>query len=288
MMGKNIISVLNGGLLAAGMLLMGACEKVVHIDLNSAGKKYVIEAVVAKKQLTGNNYKDTAYVRVSQTKDYDDANGFVGVAGATVTISDNGGPAQSLTETATGNFNSTGIVCEIGHTYTLTVNIGGETFTATSTVPQPVPFTSLGQDRQDFGGESRVVAVINFTDPVGKGNNYRFIQYRKINSGTPTGYVAAQPIFVLNDDLSDGLKIEQHLNPYSSNRDSDILKSGDSLKVEMLCLDAGVYKYWLGLSLGATGDGLGGIPGNPVSNIKGGALGYFSAHTIQSRARKVN
>jgi hypothetical protein len=52
----------------------------------------------------------------------------------------------------------------------------------------------------------------------------------------------------------------------------------------MLCLDEAIYKYWYSLRSGG-GDGTGSTaaPANPLTNIKGGALGYFSAHTINRK-----
>ena len=49
-------------------------------------------------------------------------------------------------------------------------------------------------------------------------------------------------------------------------------------------IDPVVYKYWFSLSQNATGETQSASPANPVSNIKGGALGYFSAHTISTKS----
>jgi len=55
----------------------------------------------------------------------------------------------------------------------------------------------------------------------------------------------------------------------------------------MLNIDYPVYKYFFSLENSATGENQSATPANPVSNIKGGALGYFSVQTIQSREIKV-
>lgn len=51
----------------------------------------------------------------------------------------------------------------------------------------------------------------------------------------------------------------------------------------MLCISPEVYKYWYSLNAGATGGNNAASPANPVSNISGGALGYFSAQTAQTK-----
>jgi hypothetical protein len=56
----------------------------------------------------------------------------------------------------------------------------------------------------------------------------------------------------------------------------------------MICNDAAVYTFWYSLSSGATGANESASPANPVSNISGGAVGYFSAQTIQRKTILVN
>jgi hypothetical protein len=54
----------------------------------------------------------------------------------------------------------------------------------------------------------------------------------------------------------------------------------------MYCIDKNVYNYFFSL-LQVTGNNGGfqsASPDNPITNISGGALGYFSAHTV-SRVR---
>ncbi|MBW7892063.1 MAG: DUF4249 family protein, partial [Chitinophagaceae bacterium] len=64
--------------------------------------------------------------------------------------------------------------------------------------------------------------------------------------------------------------------------DEKNIKSGDLVKVEMQSISSTVYDYWYSLIQGASGNSSSASPANPISNIEGGALGYFSAHQIQS------
>ena len=52
------------------------------------------------------------------------------------------------------------------------------------------------------------------------------------------------------------------------NMDGD-LKAGDVVRVDMLCIDENVYKYWYSLDQAATGNSSV-TPANPVSNLSGG------------------
>jgi hypothetical protein len=51
----------------------------------------------------------------------------------------------------------------------------------------------------------------------------------------------------------------------------------------MLCIDNNVFEYFKQLSGLDPTNGQPTAPTNPISNISGGALGYFSAHTTQKK-----
>jgi hypothetical protein len=55
----------------------------------------------------------------------------------------------------------------------------------------------------------------------------------------------------------------------------------------MQCIAPAVFKYLYSLDQGASGGNNSASPANPVTNIEGGALGYFSVHTIESKTMVV-
>lgn len=244
---------------------LASCEKILDLDLKDVEAQYVIEGNVS------NRSADPAEVKFSKTKNFTEDNGFIGVSGATVSIKVNNGTAYNLTETATGVYRSTSFTGMPGNTYTLNVSIEGKNFTSTSTMPfQIVPLDTLSVEDIVFAGSTLKTAKPSFLDPVGLGNSYRFIQYNN--------NVQVKKIFVQNDELSDGLRLPFPLFDEDTN-----LKSRDSVRLEMLCVDKYIYKYWFSVQESASGEGQS-TPTNPVTNISGGALGYFSAHTISSKA----
>lgn len=254
-------------LFALFVFIFSSCQKVIHIDLNSSDKKYVIEGVVT-------NQAGTAGVLISQTKNFDESNDFVGVAGATVTIADSIGNSTLLTETSPGAYQSASLTGTIGMRYSLSVNINGQQFSATSTMPRQVNMDTLYLIKDDLFGGSRMVLNLKFKDPSGKGDSYRFVQY--VNN------VKEKTLFIWNDDYSDG-NINEVTLRYPDDDNSKKINSGDSLRVDMLCIDPRVYQYWFSLALSGTGSNQSASPANPETNIIGGALGYFSAHTLQTR-----
>jgi hypothetical protein len=272
--------------LAVVLLTLGSCRKVINLDLRDAEKQYVIEANVVKRFLYTVPYatsgaqvlSDSVWVRVSQTKNFNESNAFNGISGAEITISDNGGAPVTLTESATkGLYLTKNINAAIGHTYALTVKVDGQTFTSTATMRDSVIFLKMYQEDVDIFSNKKSVVDVEFTDPPGKGDAYRFVQYRN--------GVQSSPIFVQNDDLTDGRNVVSQLISYGNSDDDDEdLQKGDNVVVEMQCITQPVYKFWFTLNVGATGSGQNATPANPTGNIQGGALGYFSAHTSQFKS----
>ena len=86
----------------------------------------------------------------------------------------------------------------------------------------------------------------------------------------------------MNDEYSDGRVINTFL-AFFDNSDNQRLDTGDTVMVEMQGIDPSVYKFFLSLSQSSTGGNESVAPGNPVSNIKGGAIGYFNAYVKQRK-----
>ena len=250
-----------------------SCQKVIHLDLNKANKQYVIEANITDQP-------GTAEILLSQTKNFDDNNDFVGVSGATVTVQQEGGALTTFSETTSGHYEAPNLVGSSGKTYDLNVNVAGKTFTASSTMPAKVNLDTIYVTDENLFTETRKIVNVEFHDPPGRGNNYRFIQY--VNG------LKEKQLFVQNDDYTDGrLNISKLYYFADNNSDSTIIHSADSVRIDMLCIDPAVYKYWYSLSQNTNGDNNNTTPANPVTNIQGGALGYFSAQTLQIRTMKV-
>ena len=247
-----------------------SCEKVIDLNLNSTSKKYVIEGNIT-------DAPGTCAVKITQTKDFNENNDFPGVSGAVVTISDNGGTPVTLTESTAGLYQTTTINGTTGHTYTMTVTVNGQTFTASSTMPVFVPFDSIFVENSAFGGNRKVASVV-YTDPVGLGNGYHFIEYKN--------GVQESTVFARDDEFSDGRKVTAELLTFGGSDDDDDKKkinTGDTVRVVMECIDPAMYKYWHSIDA-ASGDSNSATPANPVTNITGGSLGYFSAHTVSERS----
>lgn len=253
---KKYIILLSASLVA----LLSACTKVIDIDLNSKDPHIVIEANIT-------DAPGPYTVAISQTVNFSETNSFPPVTGAVVTVSDDAGNTEVLVESFPGNYQGTIIQGVPGRTYYLSVVSKGKTYTSESKMPLPVQFdTLLLVPNTAFGPAYYIIPL--FTDPVGTGNRYRCIE--TINTKR------IKDFFLFEDQLTDGLLNGQPILNFE-----DSLATGDSVSVELQCIDKPNYLYFF--SLLQTASGQSGAPANPVSNISNEALGYFSAHTSRRK-----
>ena len=108
-------------------------------------------------------------------------------------------------------------------------------------------------------------AVPVYTDPVALGDYYHFDMVRNDT--------LVSNVYVRSDALINGQVINQPLNG------GDLI-AGDSVTLSLECIDSAMYQYYF--TLEQTENQNSGTPSNPLSNITGGALGYFSAHTVSA------
>ncbi len=263
MVRKNRIYIVITGL----AMLVTSCQKVINIDLNSASPAMVIIGNV-------NDQPGPYTVTLSQTINFSQPNTFPPISNAFVSIADNEGNTDTLVQTIAGTYHTTKIIGTPGRTYYLTVVANGKTYTSSSTMPQPVTFDTL--EIQALANpfktsDTNRFPEAGFQDPGNSSNYYRFIETRNDT--------LLSKIFTIDDEYSRGRYINYRL------RQDTLLAIGDSVKLEMQCIDEGTYNY---LSTFNEASGSTNVtPSNPVSNISNNALGYFSAHTSRFKAIKV-
>jgi hypothetical protein len=237
-----------------------SCERVIELDLRSAPTQYVIE---------GQIIADSAFaqVKVTTTKDFQQDNTFPGISGAMVIISSSAGDADTLKEIKPGIYFSDKLRGVQGLTYTLKVLHQGREFNSTSTMPYTVPVEQVKIEEFYFFGDTSRAVVPVFTDPAGKRNFYRFLFF--------DNDTLDEDINVLSDEFIDGNK-----NTSAVARPDDDYFPGDKYALEFQCIDQPVYEYYRTLRQTIRG-GNAVTPVNPITNIRGGALGYFSAFSVQ-------
>ncbi len=253
---RNIFSVVS-------CLFLISCEKVITVPIKDAAPQYVINGYITDSE-------NSCRVLIYTTVGFNDTNFETGVSGAIVTVAENDKSPVRLEEVERGLYRAN-LTGKSGNTYSLRVELDGKIYTATSTMPRKVNIDTLYITERPFLGKTRKFATVEFTDPPQSGNAYRFIQY--VN-GEPEATV-----FVTNDTLINGRRVKYDLLVFN---DEYTLYKCDQVYVVMQSIDYSNYLFWNSLNQSALGAPQTASPANPLSNIKGGALGHFSAHTISS------
>jgi hypothetical protein len=250
------------------LLAFTACTKIIEVDLNSADPQIIIEGEIT-------NETGVCFVKITKTVNFSDPNTFPAVINAEVTITDNTGATETLTETSPGYYEGNLLQGTPENTYTLKVVAEGKTYNATCKMPKTIDLRGIQVIESDFSGPAGPPGIDSsknynvlplFQDDANTIDYYRAIQ--KANAKIDNSFFS-----VINDNLFNGQPF-----PYPIFNQNLDLKSGDTVELEMLHYDKGPYEYFF--SLGQVTTGQSGTPANPVSNISGGALGYFSAHTV--------
>jgi hypothetical protein len=246
----------------SALFLVYSCTKTVQLNLNTTASQLVIQGTVSD---TSGPYQ----VLISQSVGFYDNSIYPSVSGASVTIADSTtGITDQLTETSPGVYSTHTIVGHPGDTYLLTAQVNGKTYTASSTMPQPVPLDSVTFDNQSI--KNTIRAVSNFQDPVQYTNYYSFTQY--VNGKD------LQEVHTFEDRLSNGRYIREKMD-----NDTSDIKNGDTVQLFLIGIDYNVYTFLSEAeNIAYNNDNLV-APATPTSNITGGCLGYFSAQTVSSK-----
>ncbi len=242
-----------------------SCEKVIDITPKNASPEIMIEATLT------DNASVLTTVKITKSVAFNESNVFPSVNGALVKISDNIGNNVTLAETQSGIYTTSALVGVSGRTYYLNIDVDGKTYSSICTMPSKINLDTViigaGFGPGSQGGKS-IIPV--YTDPIGRGNYYRF----KLQKNTEQ----IKTIFLVNDEIIDG---GVNNNPLVDQRLT--IKSGDSAIVTMMCIDKAVNLYFYSMNQNAAGPDASASPANPVTNINGAILGYFSAHTLQTK-----
>jgi hypothetical protein len=246
--------------------ITSSCKKIIDLDLENAAQQIIIEGNLTDQ-------RGVQVVKISRSVPVSEQNSFPAVSGASVTVSDDLGNTYKFQETYPGTYTVFNVSGRPGRTYTLNVSVDGQSYAASSKMPEPVQLDSLTASEESFGSESRTIVAVNYMDPPQLLNYYLFKM--TING------LRVDRIFSDSDFFTDGRLVKRDL--YLTSNDNAEIKEGDNVSVEMQCIDKPIYTYWRSLeqqySSGNPNDVT--TPSNPPNNLNNNALGYFSAHTSQ-------
>ncbi|MGE5395440.1 MAG: DUF4249 domain-containing protein [Candidatus Saccharibacteria bacterium] len=251
------------------LILLGfsSCEKVIPIDLADTKEAIVIEA-----QVTNTSMPFT--VKISKTAPYFGSASNKPVTGAKVSIKSEKGKLKYFTEVAPGLYTYAKTPAFPNILYILTVEYDGVTYTAQSFMNESVSISDISLSYFDGLGllESGYRITTFIRDPADVENYYRIKYFVNGKASTSQSGISLYSDLLFNGK---GIGLGQR---------SLVFKKTDTVTVELQSIDKAAYDYFStlesisGLDLMQTVS-----PANPISNFNNGALGYFSAYTLDRK-----
>ena len=251
------------------------CQKVVVIDLNQANPKIVIDANITDQPGPYN-------IILSKSGNYFEPTlTFPPVSNALVIVSDDLGNIDTLKESLTaGIYKSSSLIGQSGRIYMLNVTSDGNKYAAVSSMPPKVFIDSLYYIKRpnSHNGEPGYDIFITFKDPPELGNYYRL----NVHAGTliPSDSIDGRRYRLYSDKLTNGSEMTERV------RAGRLIAAGDTISVDLLAIDKSTYDYFNTLRdiLSSDGAATSLAPANPNTNLSNGALGYFSAYTMDRKS----
>jgi hypothetical protein len=270
---KNIIILLSIVSLAA---LFVSCEKTVELDLRQSESKIVIEGQVT----TQAGYQ---YVRVTRTAGFYDNGATPRVTNANVSVEDDLGNEFLFSHNPGGEDDSVGYYLpnipfegEIGRSYTLTVEVDGEVYTAQDKLFSVSGIDSLSyqvnedEKEEPKDGNKFYEVLLYATEPQDEENYYLFKFFRndslKVYSDTD--------IYFADDKI-----LGEAINGLGS---PVFFEPNDKARIEMYSISRAGFVYYVDLQNLLNNDG--GLfsqpPSNSRTNLSNGAFGFFQASDV--------
>jgi hypothetical protein len=255
----HIITRIKGILLAGTLsLLVSSCEQIIKVTLRDQQPNVVIEGFVT-------NGAGPFIIRLSESQAYFDQSDFKGIENALVQI-DNSLVTETLIDKGSGIYTtSRKLRGTVGYPFKLNVTVMGRIFSAQVILPLPVRIDTAYFAPSVFDKDSLNV-IIQFNDPIFDENYYRIKLFRN-------GWSPANEYNLITDASSDGQRL---LVPFYYRE----FAPGDTVIVEMDNVERSTWLYFKGLSEIVHEGFNAKAPGNPPTNISGGALGYFGAWSV--------
>ena len=243
--------------------LLSSCEKVIEVELEDHEPQLYIAADLSLVD-------EQLEVIIGKTSPYFAAGASEMIESATVILSDDQGNSYSVPHQGNGVY-LLDIIPNTDRTYTLTANVEGQDYVASSFLPSTVMLNELVPTFQAASGpipEGNIVWM-RYQDPAGESNYYRAVHW--VND---TLQLAGEDLIIFDDALNDGIYAATPLF-------QKFFDSGDVLRVQLIHCDQDSYEYYNSLAdIVSSGQGPNGgsaAPGNPNTNWSGGIDGKFTA-----------
>jgi hypothetical protein len=249
------------------LLLFGACQKVVRLDLQDAERVLVVEAMLRAGPISNDS---TQTINLKRTSAFYQQ-GQDPVQAATVIVQSPGGRRDTLLYDANGDYIAANFLPLAYETYSLRIEDEEEVYTSGIIFPEAVQIDSI---LVDVTNNNLGLAVVAFNDPPNIPNYYRIRHYR-------SGESPPRQYNLLSDedpDKDDGGYLAALIFLGGG------FQSGDTIVLELQSLDEGSYHFFKDLNKSLNSNSTVSAPYNPRGNIlgDGDALGYFGGMAVDT------
>jgi len=257
------------------LLFLSSCEKEISINLNKTNPRYVIEANIS-------DILNDSRVKITKTLNFDEATAYPTVSNALVTIKEiSTNKIDTLTELSAGIYSKPTLMGKINNSYLLTVKIGNEIFTSTSTMPAGLHLDSIIQ--QNLAGSAGDLGPPPGTPAAGK-----IIQILPVYTNPYLADIYYQYVITRNSKFLNNIIPRKELIENGPTLKFPLFieaKKDDIITVDMQFIEKKIYDYLFGVS--ENFNQFSATPSNPDANFSNGALGYFKAHTSNKKTTLV-
>lgn len=287
-------------------ILTMSCEDKINPALENAAAILVVDAWL-------NNKPEPQEISLSLSQSYFDNTNPQGVSGAVVMINDDKGKTYSFAENdkKPGNYLWTPAMNEVfgavGNSYTLTIQINGETFQSVSKMGRVPPIDSITFEPDKRIGSTEQITRADFwaTDPLGKDDAYWIRSYKNgIMLNKPSEINFAYDAGFSEGGATDGVTfitpIRRRINPNDKDADGKTLSpfvTGDSLNVQIHSITKQAFSYLNQVSIQT--DRPGGFQelfSTPLANVSTNisntntngrkALGFFNVAAVSMAGKR--
>lgn len=275
--------------LLSALLMLGACEKEISVDLPPGQQSLVVEASINQQ------FPNLNYVYISKTIDYFNPDlSLNGVANAEVFITpgnvngtdttwDNTQRVQlfdistipgvdSLLQGFSGIYFNPLLQPQANVPYKLEITVNGTYIHGVTSIPQAIPIDSLYWREEVKGNDTNMFVTFEYTDS-DKQDNYRLSVY---NGPSPLliGWGAATFFRTFDDAfLNNGKRPYSFFRPFAK---------GDTLNIYLSSIGRKEYLFWESFDDAANNGGPFATPVTVKSNISG-AIGSFTGYGVSYR-----
>ncbi len=248
------------------LVLTIGCEEVIPVDLNTDPPKLVVEAILKWQNGTqGNNQT----IKLSTTASYF-SNVIPAVSGAKITVKNSQNTVFDFVEgSVAGQYNCENFIPKLDETYTLSITLKGEIYTATEVLKSVALIDRVEQNDKGGINKDKIQLKTFFKDPANVDNFYLY-NYAYENK--------IKEDFFADDDVS------FKGNEFFSISRADELKKGDKVTITHYGISERYFNF-MKVLISIAGQRGGGpfeappvtLRGNVVNttNIDNYPLGYF-------------